>query len=158
MGSSPTSGTDSWTPVQIFEQSSTPLAEDVDDPEPPLGDVQPETRVALTLIDSARTPRGVNRERRRDAIAPAGHVPTVATVPVNNSLTTARQIDKTRRALGGITHLTAGADALSSSGPLLRVSTHAPDAVGAFPCGASTRRLDSSLRIKFSAGDMHLES
>jgi hypothetical protein len=83
-------------------------------------------------------------------------VPTVATVPVNNSLTTARQIDKTRRALGGITHLASGVDAASSSGPLLRVSAHAPDPVGAFPCGASTRRLDASLRIKFAAGDLRL--
>ncbi|CAB4588249.1 MAG: hypothetical protein F2534_18475 [Actinobacteria bacterium] len=119
-------------------------------------DGQPERRVALTLIDSARTPRGANRERRRDANAPAGQVPTVATVPANNSLTTARQIDKTRRALGGITELAVGPAPAPSTGPLPRVVTHAPDPVAAFPCGASTRRLDEPLRTKFAAGDMHL--
>lgn len=156
MGSSPTSGTDSWTPVHVFDHSGTPAVDDADGTEPPPGDEQPERRVALTLVDAARELRRVKRARRGDANAPAGHAPTVATVPANHSLTTARQIDKTRRALGGITELAASPAPASSTGPLPRVITRAPDPFAAFPCGASTRRLDSSLRIKFSAGDTRL--
>lgn len=89
---------------------------------------------------------------RDTAVAALRALRTVEPVPTTtSSLHQAARIDRTRRSLGKIGRLD-GAE--RTAGPALRlVEPAAPTGRLSFPCGARTRKVDSSSRLKFTGDD-----